>query len=129
MIHINLVTIIIKYKIFCIKKNSNCRVPMDAALRHCEAARSCVDMAFSRPAAWQPGRANWPSDRAAPWSAVRSQRRGRLPRRERTCFLVYKADGKAIRLTSSFHFALAGEVRSGIWLVLKTIHWLLTLGK
>jgi hypothetical protein len=44
-------------------------------------------------------------------------------------FFVYKADGKAIRLTSSFPLALAGEVRSSIWLVLKTIHWLLTLGK
>jgi hypothetical protein len=42
---------------------------------------------------------------------------------------VYKADGKAIRLTSSFSLALAEEVRSSIWLVLKTIHWLLTLGK
>jgi hypothetical protein len=42
---------------------------------------------------------------------------------------VYKADGKAVHLTSSFPLALAGEVRSNIWLVLKTIHWLLTLGK
>jgi hypothetical protein len=48
---------------------------------------------------------------------------------ERTCFLVYEVDGKAVRLTSSFPLALAGEVRSSIWLVLKTIHWLLTLGK
>jgi hypothetical protein len=48
---------------------------------------------------------------------------------ERTRFLVYKADGKAVRLTSSFPLALAREVRSSIWLVLKTIHWLLTLGK
>jgi hypothetical protein len=48
---------------------------------------------------------------------------------ERTRFLVYKADGKAVRLTSSFPLALAGEVRSSIWLVLKTIHWLLILGK
>jgi hypothetical protein len=48
---------------------------------------------------------------------------------ERTRLFVYKADGKAIRLTSFFPLALAGEVRSSIWLVLKTIHWLLTLGK
>jgi hypothetical protein len=38
-------------------------------------------------------------------------------------------DGKAVCLTSSFPLALAKEVRSSIWLVLKTIHWLLTLGK
>jgi hypothetical protein len=37
--------------------------------------------------------------------------------------------GKAVHLTSSFPLTLAGEVRSSIWLVLKTIHWLLTLGK
>jgi hypothetical protein len=42
---------------------------------------------------------------------------------------VYKVDGKAIRLTSSFPLVLAGEVRSSIWQVLKTIHWLFTLGK
>jgi hypothetical protein len=35
---------------------------------------------------------------------------------------VYKVDSKAVRLTSSFFLALAGEVRSSIWLVLKTIH-------
>jgi hypothetical protein len=46
-----------------------------------------------------------------------------------TCLFVYKADGKAVRLTSSFSLALAGEVRSSIWLVLKTIHLLLILGK
>jgi hypothetical protein len=32
-------------------------------------------------------------------------------------------------LTSFFPFALAREVRSSIWLVFVTIHWLLTLGK
>jgi hypothetical protein len=48
---------------------------------------------------------------------------------ERTRFLVYKTDGKAVCLTSSFPLALVGEVRSSIWLVLKAIHWLLTLGK
>jgi hypothetical protein len=30
---------------------------------------------------------------------------------ERTLFFVYKAHGKAVRLTSSFPLALAGEVR------------------
>jgi hypothetical protein len=71
----------------------------------------------------------WPSDRAGPWSAVQSWRCGRLPRQERTRFFVDKADGKAVHLTSSFLLALARKVRSSIWLVLKTIHWLLTLGK
>jgi hypothetical protein len=55
--------------------------------------------------------------------AVRSWRRGGPPRRERMRFFLYKADGQAVRLTSSFPLALAREVRSGIWLVLKTIHW------
>jgi hypothetical protein len=32
-------------------------------------------------------------------------------------------------LTSFFPLALAREVRSSIWLVFVTIHWLLTLGK
>jgi hypothetical protein len=44
-------------------------------------------------------------------------------------FFIYKADGEAVCLILSFSLALAGEVRSSIWLVLKTIHWLLTLGK
>jgi hypothetical protein len=42
---------------------------------------------------------------------------------ERTRLFVYKAVGKAVRLTSSFPLALAREVGSSIWLVLKTIHW------
>jgi hypothetical protein len=40
----------------------------------------------------------------------------------RRVFFLYKADGQAVRLTSSFPLALAGEVRCSIWLVLKTIH-------
>ena len=46
-----------------------------------------------------------------------------------TWFFVYKADSKVVRLTSFFLLALVGEVRSSIWLFLKTIYWLLILGK
>jgi hypothetical protein len=43
--------------------------------------------------------------------------------------LYIRRTARPSTLTSFFPLALAREVRSSIWLVFVTIHWLLTLGK